>query len=281
MTQLAIHWNIHPEIFPLNDGIELRWYGFFFFLFLIFGYSYLRQALKKESKPIAIADEVFIYMALCIFIGARLAYVFIYKLDYFKDHLLEIPMFWKGGMTGHGAYIAVAIGTITYTYFRKEISLGWLADKLVIPIFFAGFCIRLGNFFNHEIVGIPTSQFWGVVFKYYNSGQFPIPRIPIQLIEGIGYLVIMLFLLFILPKKYQEKEGNRMAWALIFLFSWRLFVDIFKEDMVFTSFAGITLPFSYWLSFPFIIAGIFILSKSFFTKHKTIIKANNYEKLYQ
>ncbi|MBI5594043.1 MAG: prolipoprotein diacylglyceryl transferase, partial [Deltaproteobacteria bacterium] len=40
----------------------------------------------------------------------------------------------------------------------------WLLDRIVIPVALAGFFIRLGNFFNSEIVGIPSTRSWAVVF---------------------------------------------------------------------------------------------------------------------
>ncbi|MCB0501121.1 MAG: prolipoprotein diacylglyceryl transferase [Bacteroidetes bacterium] len=257
---LAINWNVHPEIFPHNDSIELRWYGFFFFLLLIFGYFYIRRCLKKDNKPLFMADEIFICLALSLFIGARLAYVFIDKWEYFQSHLIEIPMFWKGGLTGHGAYLFVVLTAVIYTHFRKGISFGWLADRLVVPVCLAGFLIRLGNFFNHEIVGIPNSGLIGVNFKYYTADPVTITRLPIQLIEGMGYLVILVILLFTIPSKYKQKEGMLMGYALIFIFCWRLMVDSFKEGIVYQSFIGIQLPMSYWLSFPFIMIGILMVA---------------------
>src|SRR5690606_30820908 len=66
----------------------------------------------------------------------------------------------------------------------------WIADRLVLVVPLAGAFVRLGNFFNSEIIGLPTTLPWGVVFERVDG----VARHPAQLYEAIAYVIIFLIL---------------------------------------------------------------------------------------
>ena len=70
--------------------------------------------------------------------------------------------------------------------------------------------VRIGNFFNSEIVGNYTGNNFGVVFV--NRGE-NLPRHPAQLYEAVCYLIIF----FILFQIYKTEYKNKSVFILIFL----------------------------------------------------------------
>ena len=49
-------------------------------------------------------------------------------------------------------------------------SLLWIFDRLTIPTAIGGAFVRIGNFFNSEILGKYTDNDWGVIFE--NRGKY-------------------------------------------------------------------------------------------------------------
>src|SRR5690606_16223882 len=70
----------------------------------------------------------------------------------------------EGGLASHGATIGILIALYLYSKKKKDQSYLWVLDRLVIVIALTGGLIRLGNFINSEIIGIPTGSESGVVF---------------------------------------------------------------------------------------------------------------------
>ena len=61
-----------------------------------------------------------------------------------------------------------------------------LADRLAIPCLLAAALIRVGNFFNSEILGIPSNRPWAIVFARVDN----LPRHPAMLYEAIVYFLV-------------------------------------------------------------------------------------------
>ena len=74
------------------------------------------------------------------------------------------------GLASHGAAIAIIL---TMLYIQKRVikrSFLWILDRIVIPVSLGAIFIRLGNFFNSEIVGTKTDSAFGIQFlrdKWY------------------------------------------------------------------------------------------------------------------
>ena len=88
-------------------------------------------------------------------------------------------------LASHGGGIGVITSVFLYCKKHKDQPFLWLSDRIYIGLMFTGFCIRLGNFFNSEIVGLPSNVAWAVVFERIDN----IPRHPAQLYESLAYLV--------------------------------------------------------------------------------------------
>ena len=121
--------------------------------------------------------------------------------------------------------------------------------------------VRIGNFFNSEIVGDYTGNNFGIIFA--NRGEI-YPRHPAQLYEAMGYLILFIVLRYLYWKTdYRKKKGFIFGLFLICLFSIRVLVEFVKESQGgnLEDYLGI-LSTGQWLSVPFIILGVILVFKS-------------------
>jgi phosphatidylglycerol:prolipoprotein diacylglycerol transferase len=264
-----MEWNISPEIFTLGP-LTVRWYGLLFALSFIAGFQIMAWIFKKENKTEKDLNDLIIYMVVGTVVGARLGHCFFYEPSYYFNNLIEVFKVWKGGLASHGAAVGILIAIYYFTKKRKHISYLWIMDRVVITVALAGFFIRMGNFFNSEIVGIESNVPWAI--KFLNAPGLTaadrlLPRHPAQLYESIAYLLIF-FILFLVYKKKDGKfkDGLIFGWFLILVFGFRFFVEFVKVHQ--TNFeVGMFLNMGQLLSIPLIISGIIIL---LFKKKKVI-----------
>src|SRR3989338_5672928 len=155
--------DISPILLELGP-VELRWYGLMYAAGLILTYFYIFSVFKREKFPAKDLDSVAVYLFFGMLIGARLGHVFFYNAGYFLSNPIEILKVWNGGLSSHGGAIGVFAAYLIFIWVHK-VNFSKYAGKLVLgfPIL-AGF-IRVGNFFNSELVGNPTDGSWGVIFR--------------------------------------------------------------------------------------------------------------------
>ena len=268
MDVLSIHWNVNPTIFHLG-GFEIRWYSLLFVSGFILGWYIMKHFLLKEKVSLTVLDPVLYMLLICTVVGARLGHCLFYQPDYYFgswDGFLEIFMPWKGGLASHGGTLAIFLGIWWYSnkYGKKNgFDYVWVLDHLVIPISFAAFFIRLGNLFNSEIYGGPTSLPWGFVFE--RNGE-TLPCHPTQLYEGLTYLLLGLFLFWLYEKKLDKVyRGTFVGIFLVVCFGSRLLIEFIKNPQVEFE-EGMALNMGQLLSIPFILVGIFFLVWAFINK---------------
>jgi prolipoprotein diacylglyceryltransferase len=127
---------------------------------------------------------------------------------------------------------------------------------LVIPVSIGAAFVRIGNFFNSEIVGKYTGNNFGVVFD--NRREIA-PRHPAQLYEAIGYIALFFLLRYLYKNKINRHDGYLFGVFFAVLFSVRFLVEFVKVSQGgFETFAPI-LSTGQWLSIPMILFGLFFV----------------------
>ena len=266
----VITWNVDPEIFSLGE-LSIRWYGLLFATAFLSGYLVFTRYLATERINSEMMDQLLIYIAVGTVLGARLGHCFFYEPEYFLKNPVEIIKIWRGGLASHGAAIGILLSL--WLYVRKnKLSFLWMIDRIVIVVALGGAFIRLGNLFNSEIYGGPTSLPWGIEFVrdtvYDPITGAVLPTVashPTQLYEALSYFLIFGVLLTFYRKNYTKvRDGFIFGVFMIMLFSARFFIEFVKNDQVgFES--GMTLNMGQWLSLPFIMAGVLMI---IWTKNK-------------
>jgi phosphatidylglycerol:prolipoprotein diacylglycerol transferase len=168
-----IIWNGSPEIFSIGS-FALRWYGLFFALGFLISQQILYYMYKKEGKPEKDVETLTIYMVVATILGARLGHVIFYQPEIIWEDPLGIflpfefnPFRFTGlqGLASHGGAFGILFALWLYSRKKKPgQSYFRVVDRIVILVALTGALIRLGNYFNSEIIGLPTDKKWGVVF---------------------------------------------------------------------------------------------------------------------
>jgi phosphatidylglycerol---prolipoprotein diacylglyceryl transferase len=288
-----------------SEGIDLgffviRYYSLMFVVAFGLGWYIMKNIFEREGESIEKLDSLFIWTVLATLIGARLGHVLFYDWEYFRNHLLEIflpfrfsPKFEFTGFQGlasHGAAISIIIAMYFYSKNVLKRPQLWILDRVVIPVASGAIFVRLGNFFNSEIVGKETTSAFGIRFlrdKFspadaVNATQIADPKAayhaiatdpkfailleqvpakhPTQLYEAFCYIFVFTILFFMYWKtEARLKSGYLFGMFLVLLFSVRIVVEFLKESQGgFENELGL-LSTGQWLSIPFILIGLYFV----------------------
>jgi prolipoprotein diacylglyceryl transferase len=247
-------WNLDPILLDIGF-LKIRWYGLMFASGFVGSFLTMQWIYQREGKNVEELDTLLWYMVIATIVGARLGHTLLYDPAYYLSNPIKILAIWEGGLASHGATLGIILAL--YLYSRKfGDSYFWLLDRVSIPTALAGAFIRVGNFFNSEILGIPTQEAWGVIFARID----PQPRHPVQLYEAFCYLVIYAVSL-LLYQKQGDKPGFVFGCFISMLFAVRFFLEYFKTEQAMYD-TGVALTTGQLLSIPFVLVGIVCVIRS-------------------
>ncbi|MFM7019128.1 prolipoprotein diacylglyceryl transferase [Flavobacterium sp.] len=290
------------------EGIHLgplfiRFYSLMFVIAFALGWYIMKKIFLNEKESLEKLDTLFVWTVLATLLGARLGHVFFYDWEYFRNHLLEIILPFKfepefkftgfAGLASHGAAISIII--VMYFYSKNIIKrpILWVLDRVVISVACGAIFVRIGNFFNSEIVGkVTNNTTFGIKFirdyfskqdavnktgisdpdaaynaiahdPQYSNLLMQVPlKHPAQLYESFCYIFVFFLLLFLYWKtKTALKQGFIFGLFLILLWSVRFVVEYVKESQ--GGFGDNTIfSTGQWLSIPFILIGLYFVIKA-------------------
>ncbi|MDR2141024.1 MAG: prolipoprotein diacylglyceryl transferase [Deltaproteobacteria bacterium] len=227
-------WDLDPVFFHAPFlNLQVRYYGVIFSLNFILGLGLFVWQARRAGASLTEAMDIIWPGFLGLVVGARLGHVFFYNFDYFLSDPSWLFRVWEGGLASHGAALGLA-GAIYY-YSRVHHRPFWdTFDRLTFSGALGAALIRLGNFFNSEIVGRPAKVDWAIRFPRFDWQLPPDlvpPRYPTQLLEFLAGLLVLGALLLIdrLAGGEKRPRGLMSAAFLILYFSARFLVEFFKE----------------------------------------------------
>lgn len=183
MTDLLfINWTIDPRV--ISSWNTPRWYGIMWALGFYLGFMILNRIYKREKSPEIWMDKTFIYVLIGGVLGARIGHCLFYQPDYYLSNPIEILYIWEGGLASHGGAIGVIIAAFLLSKKVTKTGILWVLDRLVVPTALSAFLIRLGNLFNHEILGKVTESSWG--FKFLREGSAKVNSLVIKATQTTG-----------------------------------------------------------------------------------------------
>ena len=207
------HWwqrlpySVSPHLFEFN-GFGIRYYSLMYIAAFVTVYALLRYRLKTEDFNIRQRhlDDFIIWAAAGVLLGGRLGYVLFYDPVYFMNHPLQILLpfnFENGftftgisGMSYHGGLIGVAVSVLLFC--RKTAIHPFHFSDLLCPAVPLGYAFgRLGNFFNAELYGRPTTMPWGM---YFPTDPSHLLRHPSQLYEAFFEGIFLFIVLWLIRK---------------------------------------------------------------------------------
>ena len=266
MLLAKIDWAPSETLFKIGS-FGVHYYSLMFVIAFGLGYYLMKKIFEKEKIPLEYLESLFVYMVISILLGARLGDVFFYSWDYYQDHFIEILLpiretsdgySFTGfrGLASHGAVIGALVGLYFYKRKFKQKTLLWLLDRITVPVALGAAFVRLGNFFNSEIVGKYTGTNFGVVFL---NNRETLPRHPAQLYEAICYLILFFLLRAAFKTTKKDKPGYLIGFFFTGMFTIRFLIEFIKESQ--GGFEEIMPFFStgQWLSIPLVLLGLFLV----------------------
>ena len=257
----GITWNPDPVLLWIGP-LAIRYYSLLMTGGMLLGYLFLGRRLQKDKIGAVDRDRLFIQLLIGIFAGARLVHCLFYDPSYYLAHPLEIILpveFGSGGirftgftgLASHGGILGLILAAYWWCR-RMGRPLIWLLDHLAYIAPLIASMIRLGNFFNSEIIGTPSEVPWAIRFTLVDK----LPRHPVQLYESICYLLLFLFMRP-LGGKRRMRTGQATGMVLTVIFAARFVLEFFKaaqEEYI----SRLPLSMGQLLSLPFLLIGIWL-----------------------
>jgi len=271
----GIVFDLDPTIidFRADLGVDLpfqlRYYGIIFAAMLYIGFLIWRWQMLRGGFEPEVADRWLIWAVVAVIVGSRLGHCLFYDPERYLANPIEILKFWHGGLASHGATIGLVLGLFLYSRWHKFHFFEAL-DRFGMSAAVGAAAVRLGNFFNSEIVGRETDVPWSFQFVRHDRmmGLEPVCRHPSQLYEfALGMLVL---LSCYLADRFagREKRPLGLVGGMFFLtyFSGRIVVEFFKE---YQALDDSFLTMGQYLSFIPLAFGVFLVGYALVTRRVT------------
>lgn len=217
-----------------------------------------RRLTKRGGEPGVVIDIILWAVPLGI-VGARIYHVFTHVGDYFYPgaDLLKTLYIWEGGNAIYGGLIGGALGAYIGCR-RAGIRLWSFADALAPAMLVAQAVGRLGNWFNQELFGLPTTLPWGLEIAATN------PKFPVGLPAGTLFHPLFLYeilwnlagvaVILWLERRFRLRWGRVFGLYLIWYGLGRSWFEAIRIDPTSNSMFGI--PANVWGSFAAVAVGV-------------------------
>ncbi|MFZ1730317.1 MAG: prolipoprotein diacylglyceryl transferase [Bacteroidota bacterium] len=246
-------WSPDPELFAMGP-IHIRWYGLLFSLAFLSSFAVMVWIFRKENKGDDLLNKLFLYVFVGVVAGARLGHCLFYSPEFYLSNPIEILKIWEGGLASHGAAAGIIIALMLFAHRTPGITFLWVADRVAVVIPLAAIFVRLGNFVNSEILGLPASVPWAVVFSRIDD----IPRHPVQLYEATAYVIIFLVMIALYKRGTAARTGRLAGSMVAMLFSMRFVLEFFKTGQS-TLDPSMPITMGQLLSIPLVAFGLWLL----------------------
>lgn len=264
----SLVWDINPVLLRLGSS-EVRYYGICFGLAFVTAFAVWNARVRRFGESAAFAEQMLFWSVPAVLIGGRLGFCFFYQSSYYLAHPLQIFAIWDGGIASHG----VAIGlTLMLWMFSRRHGITWtrLSDYFAPAIALGVGWVRLGNFFNSEVLGSPASVPWAIVFTRHDL----VPRHPAQLYDLLIGPAAWLVLTAVERRNIRPIGSGLIAGTFLTVyFGLRIFVEQYKdfyaeEFREFAPFAaverwiGVPIHTGQWLSVVPVLLGVFLIVRA-------------------
>jgi len=217
-----------------------------------------RRLTARGGPPDAVVD-IAIWAVPCGIVGARVYHVLTHVGDYVEDPL-SVLYVWEGGIAILGSLIGGAIGAAIGCR-RAGVRFWSFADALAPALLLAQAIGRLGNWFNHELFGGPTTLPWGLQIPATN------PAFPDDLPAGTLFHPLFLYemtwnllgiaVILLLERRVALRWGTAFGVYLIWYGAGRSWLELLRIDP--TSVTPLGVPANVWGALLAVATGVTII----------------------
>lgn len=225
-----------PEVSFIDLGIfRIHFYALFILTGIAIATWIADMKLTKRGATKGSMLDIALWAVPFGILGGRFYHVITHPDDYFYEgaDLLATLRIWEGGLAIYGAISLGAVGVFIATR-QLGIRFWSVADAIAPGLLIAQGLGRLGNYFNQELFGLPTTLPWGLQIPSTN------PAYPVGLPEGLlfhptfAYEMIWNFsgaaLLLLLASKLNLQWGKVFALYLVIYSFGRIWIEAIRID---------------------------------------------------
>jgi phosphatidylglycerol:prolipoprotein diacylglycerol transferase len=266
MPLLALPFPVIDPVLIEIGPLAIRWYALAYIGGFLFGWWLAKKLLAtdrlwsggKAPFPPAVIDDAIVWAALAGILGGRLAFVFVYNLDYYLAHPAAILAVWEGGMAFHGGIVGAVIGLLIFAR-RNSLPLLPLIDlaAIVAPI---GIALgRMANFIKPELWGRVSDVPWAIIFP----GAGPEPRHPSQIYQALTEGLLLFVVLLLIARAGGLKRPGFLAGCFGIGYGLaRSFGELFRQPDPQLGFLYAGATMGQLLSVPLIAVGLWLVLRS-------------------
>ncbi|MCA9672146.1 MAG: prolipoprotein diacylglyceryl transferase [Myxococcales bacterium] len=255
-----MRWNVDPILAKLGP-ITLRWYGLFFAIGLALGIRQLALTFQRRGFPAKHASALMLWTPIGMILGAHLIHLIFYEPRAFIENPIRIFEIGKG-LASHGGGLGAIVAVAIYAK-RKGADVHAYCDAVMAAAIWVIPWVRVGNFFNSEIYGRPTTLPWGVIFV---RRGFTKPRHPSQVYEAaLAFGLVLTGWILERTRLDKMRPGALFYLLLLIYFVTRFFIEYVKEYQTISP--GFPFTMGQMLSLPVVLLCVYML---FFSKTHNI-----------
>lgn len=270
------------ETHPTFD-LEIRYYGLFFAIGLLGAARAFPVYFERWGFPRKHAEELTLWTPVGMLLGAHFIHLIFYEPEAFVHNWIRIFQL-GSGLASHGGGLGAILAVFFFARRHKidplrYMDAGMCGATWVIP------WVRVGNFFNSEIVGRPWDGPFAIAFPRHDCPGYPsyevggrtidvaaacepVFRHPSQVYEAL-LAFVMLGLAVYLQAKWRNRlrPGAILFILLAYYFTTRFLIEYTKEYQTLSD----SFPFTMgqMLSLPIVLVSLYML---FVSKKSNILK---------
>ncbi len=251
-----------PGIQYLQIGpLQIHFYALCILLGIVLATIWTARRIGQRGGERGAIIDFLVWAVVLGIIVARFYHVATHWGDYFgpDKNLWDVFAFWKGGIAIFGALLGGALGVLIAS---RITGIRWLsfADAIVPGLLLAQACGRMGNWFNHELFGGPTTLPWGLEIESDN------PAFPLGLPEGtlfhptflyeIVWNLLGIVVLLAIERRWKPRWGKFFGMYLIWYGIGRFLIEGMRVD---PSLALLGIRSNQWTALLAVVLGIVII----------------------
>lgn len=219
----------------VSPNLSIRTYAICILVGIIAATILTNERLKARGAESGVVLDIALWAVPLGIIGARIFHVLTHPDDYFgsAEKMLHILYIWEGGIAIFGSLIGGAVGV--YIGCRMTGLRFWtFADALAPGLLLAQAFGRFGNWFNHELYGVPTNGWWGLEIEKTNpafpaglpAGTLFQPTFLFEVIWNVAGVLVIIYL----AKKFSLQWGKTLSVYLIWYGLGRSYFESIRID---------------------------------------------------
>lgn len=221
-----------------------------------------RRLTKRGAEPGVVLDIVIWAIPFGI-VGARIFHVLTHPNDYFGEgtELIKVLFIWEGGIAIFGALIGGAIGALIGCA-RSGVRFWTFADALAPGLLLAQAFGRFGNWFNHELFGLPVSSDYPLGLEIESTNAAFPPGLPDGTLFHPTFLYEVVWNLLGVAVILLAERAFRLQWGKVFgvyLIWYGLGRTVFESIRIDPSEIFLGVRTNVWAAFLAILIGVIII----------------------